>query len=149
MYELAYNSTNGPVTVDADGRVIGGGEFGAADPSDPVTVVAVAGGLTMVTDKPEDGPAADAARRIERLNARLGEYLAQDQPALLRQANALGLQTTDRSKETLARSLAHHAVVEVAAEPVDAPGRNTQTDDVTTEPDVTAEPAAPKRRKEA
>ena len=72
MFQVAYNPTDSPVVVDAEGRTIGGREWGPADDAvDEVTQALGADQLVWVD--PDAGPEANAAfmeavRRVEELN---------------------------------------------------------------------------------
>lgn len=55
-YVTAYNTTDSPLVVDADGAQIGGGEWGTVDTRDPeVRALIDAGTLTVVEEREPDG----------------------------------------------------------------------------------------------
>lgn len=72
MLKPAHNPTDRPVVIDAEGHILGGGEWGAVDPEAPAVVNAVAGGLLNVLDEVPDGadPAAVQAARAAGTPAR-------------------------------------------------------------------------------
>ncbi len=73
-YVLAYNNHPGPLVVSADGRMLGGNEWGAVDSS--ARAVKALGDLLVIVDPlPAAGAVADAdvAAAIAAVNERNGE----------------------------------------------------------------------------
>lgn len=54
-----YNSTDGPLVVDPDGRILSGREHGTVELGDPSVVAHVAAGRAI--EKPEPDPAPEKA----------------------------------------------------------------------------------------
>lgn len=62
----AYNTSDSPVVVSADGAQLDGRSFGKVDPDDEFAAIAIAAKVVLLTDdlrhpEPPDPPAPDAA----------------------------------------------------------------------------------------
>jgi hypothetical protein len=112
VYATAYNTTDRPIVVDAEGRSIGGGEFGTVDTTaDEAKMAAEAGDLFIypeLTEGPGQNPAAtDAIRNTETVRARairLGELEKEDLQELGGQAGMAD--ANDARKRDLVTGLA-------------------------------------------
>lgn len=113
-----FNTTDQPVLVDADGREVGGREWGTADTTAAATKAAFDNGSLIRADIPAEGEvnplAAEAAARTDRLTARRDFLQGADQATLDRLALAAGL-PSDLNKTELVQSLAFREDVAVPA----------------------------------
>jgi hypothetical protein len=78
---VAYNASDGPVVIDEEGRILGGGEWGVVDNTEgPAKQAAEAGDLHIFPDLdegPGQNPAAiDAIRRASGIRERQGAFAA-------------------------------------------------------------------------
>jgi hypothetical protein len=118
MFVVAFNSTDGPLTVDDAGRSIGGGEFGAVDDASPIVTEAAARGDLQLYPNLDAGPGQDAgavdaighAADLENRRQALAA-LSDDQVASL--ASDAGL--ADATPEQLHALLAADLTVDVPA----------------------------------
>jgi hypothetical protein len=69
--QFFYNPTDSPVLLDRDGRTLGGGEWGWADPSDVQD--AVDSGRLVKAAKPGKGARPEAADAYDRKPTRRGD----------------------------------------------------------------------------
>lgn len=107
----AFNSTDSPIEIDAEGRTIGGGEWGTVDTtSDLVKTAAETGGLEIYRDL-DEGPgqnpdAIEAIRTTRSTQERLEQAQALDRDALDEAATKARLNPENMTKAELAYALA-------------------------------------------
>ena len=112
-FELVYNTTDGPVTIDSDGRQLGGGEYGAADTSTPEVRDAVARGNLINVEVGDETPSAEArraVRRVAKLNEARDEVAKLPRDKLVERAVEAGLLAEEADpplKERLVRALTY------------------------------------------
>lgn len=144
-YVPAQNVTGGPLVVDVDGRILGGGEWGAIDRHDPVAQEAVGDSrLAIHPDLDENGDideaASAAASDARKLEARRLEYANLDADRLAVLAENLGV-TLPEGRDLDADELPalRRKLVRVSAAPVpkavaeDLPDASGPPDDATSE----------------
>lgn len=61
---LVFNPTDGPLTVDAEGHVLGGGEWGSVESTDPTSRLLLDGGTLVETAVPATASEADLDPRF-------------------------------------------------------------------------------------
>lgn len=130
-YVPAVNLTDGPIHIDADGRTLGGREWGAVDRHDPVAQVAIGDGRIVIHpdldrhDPGIDPAAAEAAAKAGRLDAARLELANVDADGITARAVDAGLREKDAPPlgddelEPLRRRLAYKGQPDVPPAPVD------------------------------
>ena len=71
-WRLAANTSDSPVLVTDDGRILGGGEYGPADTTSTAAQDALQRGVLVYPDPPRKNagtPAAQAQGAVDKLNA--------------------------------------------------------------------------------
>lgn len=113
MYRPAFNRTDGPVLIDADGRQLGGHEWGAVDTtSDEVKSAVQLGRLSVFTgDALADDASPEAKSALERagvLEDRRGAYAAAEADAVRKAAANASLElAADLPVADVRRRLVH------------------------------------------
>lgn len=112
MYSVAYNTSDGPVVIDSEGRTLGGGEWGPVRANAPE--VGDAGGRGVLhlypnldTEPGQNPAASDAVMEVGRLNDRAAAFAAHDHSELATWSAANGGDpdgTDDELVDHLARS---------------------------------------------
>lgn len=116
MYRTAWNPADVPVVVDAEGRTIGGGEYGTVDTTDSAAKALLdAESLLLVSDPPSDADinpalraalAATEARQVAAVALR-----GQDKADLVTLAEEHAPDLADADKPDLVDGLAARGVV--------------------------------------
>lgn len=73
MYRTAYNTTESPVVVSDDGRVIGGLDWGTVETTDEYARQALAANLLTVQDEPDEDQKASMNPRALEAHERTAE----------------------------------------------------------------------------
>lgn len=100
MYVTAFNSTSDPITVDGEGRVVHGGDYGTVETTfdDVRDALAPGGGLVQI-ELPEDGDvsprAARAVARTAEISSRADELAGIDKGTLAAAAAEAGVPAAD------------------------------------------------------
>lgn len=117
-FVTVYNTTDRPVLLDAEGREVGGREWGTAETTQDGAKVALASGSLILADVPEVGDvnplAAAAAARTARLSDRRDTLGGLDPDMLTELGVTAGL-SPDLNKTELVRALAFREDVAVPA----------------------------------
>lgn len=157
MYVTAFNTSSTPVTVDAEGRQIGGKDWGTAETTDDLARELIDSKVLVVHENiPDDGhPDAVAARdRTRQIAARVEQFAAIDKPDLAALAGEVGVEgAEDAHKPHLAHALASRLDVPVPATSTDEEPTTEIQGETIAEPreeqpreDEPAEPAKPTSR---
>jgi hypothetical protein len=123
-YQVAYNTTDGPLVIDVDGRVLGSREFGPVDTTDGTAKQHLAAERLVQPDKPgkDPQPGVKAAyTEADRLNVRVAELQMASKQALTEAARTAGLigeQDTPTVTE-LVRLLTRTDVIVPTSEPAE------------------------------
>lgn len=103
MYAVAHNVTDRPVVIDDEGRVLGGGEWGALDTTDETAKAALEAGY-VVTPTVAGGVARDvelAVELVDQLEERRAQVATFDLRQLRVLARANGLDADDTPAEPI------------------------------------------------
>lgn len=105
MFATAYNRTGGPLTIDREGRSIGGRTWGTVETTDDVAAGHLeAGRLRLIDVKPRSGqhPAArEALERTKLVTSRATKAGKLDKDELAELAEQAGIATVSPSGDTL------------------------------------------------
>jgi len=133
MYVTAYNTTPGPITVDGEGRVVHGGDYGTVDTTFEQVREALDAGRLVQTELPEGSEASEAAKaavaRTETITGRADELAnVHDKDVLAAAAAEAGVVGAgDLSISDLRAALAVRTDVPVpAAPPEKAPDKTSR-----------------------
>lgn len=134
MYRLGFNPTSGPVVIDAEGRTLGGGEWGPVDSTANAVRAAVDAGALVLQDAPaEDAQTAPAAStaaaavvEAEDRRARLGDLDREVLGELARNTGVIDAGEDTPTKAELVAMLTPRTNVAIPAPPAPARGRKSQ-----------------------
>jgi hypothetical protein len=109
MYVTAFNTSSGPVTVDAEGRQIGSKDWGTIDTTADQAKAGVESGRLVIVDVAEDAHphAAAAQQRTAQVAERFTHFESLDKEQLVAVAKDAGVPDADDAhKRDLAHALA-------------------------------------------
>lgn len=144
MYVTAFNTSSGPVTVDAEGRQISAQDWGTANTTVQPGKDALDAGTLVVVEVPDDGhPDAVAARdRTAAIAERFSAFDALEKEHLAEVAADAGIAgAEDAHKRHLTHALAARLDVEVPEPPPAEPATAEQPPDEAQQP--SGEPVSP------
>jgi hypothetical protein len=110
MYVTAFNATSDPITVDGEGRVVHGGDYGTVETTfDGVRDYLAPGGGLVQVDVPEDSSdvnprAQRAAARTAAISSRADELAGLDKDVLAAAAAEAGVPAADELDVAALRS---------------------------------------------
>lgn len=109
MYATVFNTTDSPLVVDAEGRIIGGGDWGTVDTTADEAKVALDDDRLVIVEERKDHPAAEVFARtaVVRKSADALAKLDKDRLTALAEDNGVD---PDQHKPELVRALAARGV---------------------------------------